>query len=644
MSYFKDNRVLRVIYFIVFSLSVLTLLRVALWVLYRGDFSSLTTLETLQSFLMGVRVDLISIATFSALFILFMLLPFKFTYNKRYQNFFGYLWYVVFILMIFIIMADIVYFQFVHRHIGQEIRAMSGESDMFLEFLWQYKGVVFLYIFSAIFVFWVFKKIMQISTNYSNQSFIKRVFTLLVVVIFLVLSIRGKITGKPFGISDAFTTTKSASGNLALNGFFTLYRTNLKKGIKDYKFYDDKKAIKISQSLLTSNKFKFIDNNYPLMRALKDTNSSAKKYNVVIILLESWASKFVDSFGHNNLNVTPNFDKIAAKGITFPNFYANGQRSIEGITALFTGIPALKNFNYIGSGLELSNLSYIGDIAKENNYSTISMQSSKRGSFRIDSISKIAGFDSYYGAEDIPWVGDEDKNKKPAFGTWDGNMYAFLLKKLSVQKEPFLSFAFTSTTHTPFRSPGKKWEVYKHNDKNIFGYLNTLKYADDKLGEFIKNAKKQKWFDNTIFIFMADHTVNFANENSSLAKVGKKIKKRELEEMKIPLVIYAPKIFKPSINYTVGSQADIIPTLIDILNWKSSFTTISNSLFANNKNPFAIFKFGNIVGFVEKDGYIKHTLKKRLEMRGDKSLEEKLLSLYQVTAKLLKENRLYKGK
>ncbi len=102
------------------------------------------------------------------------------------------------------------------------------------------------------------------------------------------------------------------------------------------------------------------------------------------------------------------------------------------------------------------------------------MQSSNRGSFRVDSMTKVAGFDQYYGAEDIPDLEIEDKNKKPKFGTWDNNMLYFYHKKINTLKEPFLTFALTSTTHAPYVSPGKQWEKYEHDEKGISELLNTI--------------------------------------------------------------------------------------------------------------------------------------------------------------------------
>ncbi|HIP47331.1 MAG TPA: LTA synthase family protein [Campylobacterales bacterium] len=633
------SKLTKIAYFLSFSLLVLSLIRLSLWLIFADDFASLNTQEVLLSFWTGLRIDLITITTFSSLFILLLLLPFKFTDHHTYQKIIGYLWYLVLIIILFVLLADMVYFQFVHRHIGNEVTAMSNDTHVIVDMLLEYKLLVLFYALVSFGLFQIFKKIIHRENVDKESSVLKRIVVLLSVIVVVFLSIRGKVQGKSFSMADAFVVNKTASGNLALNGFFTLYRTISKKQ-KIYSFYPECEALKTVNEVLASEKFTFTDKAYPLLREHKNQTNKEAKPNVVILFLESWSAKYVDSFGKNNLQVTPYFDKLASEGLVFPNFYANGQRSIEGITAIFTGIPALKGFNYLGSGLELSNLSYLGNLAKENGYSTISMQSSQRGSFRIDAISKIAGFDAYYGAEDMPLVGNEDKDATPKFGTWDGNMYHLLSQKLSTQKEPFLSFSFTSTTHSPFVSPGKKWEQYEHDTTNIFGYLNTLKYADDKLGLFMENAKKEPWFDNTIFIMMADHTIGFGDDSKLFKDTNIHIKNRVLEEMRIPLLIYAPKIFEHQVIETIGSQADILPTLIDILDWEGGFATLSHSLFSPKDEQFVLFNTGETIGMINESGYVKHTLEKRLELSGEEALEKKLLSLYQVSSKLLRENKL----
>ena len=158
-------------------------------------------------------------------------------------------------------------------------------------------------------------------------------------------------------------------------------------------------------------------------------------------MFERLSSGYVDSFSGNNNGVTPNFDTYANNGLKFTNFYANGQRSHAGITALMTGITQPHVMPPLGEGLELCKLSYLGQLAAQNGYDTLAIQSSNRGSFKVDAIMNLAGFRQYYGAEDLPKTGDEVGALN--FGVYDGDMFRFMHEKPTTLKEPFISFAFT---------------------------------------------------------------------------------------------------------------------------------------------------------------------------------------------------------
>lgn len=197
-----------------------------------------------------------------------------------------------------------------------------------------------------------------------------------------------------------------------------------------------------------------------------------------------------------------------------------------------------------------------------------------------------------------------------------------------------------TTTHEPFISPNKKWNKYPHNNKNINGFLNTLNYSDAMLGRFMENAKKQNWFDNTIFIFLADHTIGFGDDTRLFKNTKHTIEKKELDNFKIPLLVYAPKLLKSGINNTLSSQTDIIPTLMDSLGWKNNFATLSNSVFDKKvKKRFAIMREGNLLVLSTDDGYIKYNFKDIVEKNQDKLSKKDIEALYQSLSQLLKQNK-----
>ncbi len=633
----KLKNIFSIYVFVLISLSVL---RLILFLTYQSDFATLDTNEVISAFFMGVRVDIISLCMIFSLPILLLFLPIKWIENRNIQLFIYALLFVLISFIVSVIITDIVYFEHVHRHIANEVKLIQNDTAILWDMAQVHFDKVIYFVIFEIILFFVFRK--SINFNIDASFSLKNIGLLLLVIALFTLGIRNKITDKPFGIADAFTSHKTASGNLALNGFFSIAKGFNDK--KSYHFLNKNLVEKNVRDALKSDEFKFISNKYPLLRQTNTTDDTQqKKYNVVIVLLESWSAKYVDSFSNNTFGVTPNFDKLANNGLKFTNFFANGQRSIEGVSTLFTGIPMLPEFNTLGSGLELSNLSYLGNSAKQAGYSTLSMQSSARGSFRLGAISKLAGFEQYYGAEDIPDLALETTKKTPSFGTWDNNMLSFYLDKINTLKAPFLSFAFTASTHAPFISPGKQWEKYQHDSNNILGYLNTLYYADDALGRFMEKAKKQTWFDDTIFIFTADHTVGFSSDKRLFKGTGIKTQKdRILEGMRIPLLIYAPKIFKQAkVIDRLSSQADIFPTLTHLLGWQTPIATLSNSVFSTSSQPFALFRNGNIMGYINENGYVKHNLTSTLENNLGETAKDILLSFYQFLSDHLKTNTIY---
>jgi phosphoglycerol transferase MdoB-like AlkP superfamily enzyme len=353
-------------------------------------------------------------------------------------------------------------------------------------------------------------------------------------------------------------------------------------------------------------------------------------------MVESLSAKYLDALANNDFKVTPTLDKLAHGGQLFTNFYANGQRSQEGITSIYAGLTQPVGFENFGEGLELYNPSYLGKMANENGYTTLAMQSSNRGSFRVDQLSSLAGFSDYYGAEDIAHTGKEVGN--PNYGAWDGDSLRFLSYKLKTIKEPFLSFFFSASTHSPYYSPGKEWERYPHDTSSENGYLNTLYYVDTQIKEFMESAKKEPWFERTIFIFTGDHTNHTELENA------KKINPESvnLPEFHVPLIIYAPKILEPKRSAIVASHNDVMPSIIDILGWKTPFSAIANSLFDESvKERFAFVKMGNLVALDDGNGSLYYNFKNFISEKGDVSTEteELLLSIDSAQANLLKNSQ-----
>ena len=301
---------------------------------------------------MGLRVDIALIFTFTSLLWLALLLPFKFTLNKTYRTIFGTLWGVILGAIIFFNIGDILYFGFVNRHLNNELNLIGNDVgilvDMVVDFYLTQTILGTLFYIGIVYSFYKFY-----SFDVKNKTIEQREWAnILLLIIIAFIGVRGKIDGISFGTSDAFAVSKVSSGNLALSGFFCYYRGGNTQKV-NHSTIDSKQATKNVRELLNSQKFEFVNDSYPLMR--QSTSKTPNNYNVVIIMIESLSAKYLDALAKNDFKVTPTLDKLAQEGQLFTNFYANGQRSQEGITSVYTGITQPVGFENFGEGLELYN-------------------------------------------------------------------------------------------------------------------------------------------------------------------------------------------------------------------------------------------------------------------------------------------------
>ncbi|MDR3257038.1 MAG: sulfatase-like hydrolase/transferase, partial [Endomicrobium sp.] len=203
--------------------------------------------------------------------------------------------------------------------------------------------------------------------------------------------------------------------------------------------------------------------------------------------------------------------------------------------------------------------------------------------------------------------------------------------------QPFFIYSFTGTTHTPFNPTTDKFEKYPRTSVEN-KYLNNLYYADYSIGHLIDNAKRDGYFDNTIFIFMADHIYGGFALTAGNTK----------ERFRIPFVVYAPKILKPQqIDYAV-SQADLIPSIYHLMGIEEPFAAVGTNIFDRSANHFALICDGMNIVLVEGQNYISsnriNIVESSINKNNDKYtlMNNTLLSLDKAITESIKRNRWYR--
>jgi len=559
---------------------------------------------------------------------LLLLLPFNWSSRPFWLRLIVYFSFGVLLLVGFFLVADLIYFDYVQRHIGPEVAMLASDWQFPLQVaVTEFLPQSLLFLLLAALLFWGLRRWLTFFLERSTARFIaenRGVLSLKWIGLFLLLLLvaRGGTQSKPLQIIQAYSLGSEQYANLVLNGLFTSIHSYRSGSTDiDYHFFSDEK-----KTALAKKYGLFSAKQTPFRQQFNDLKPSG--LNVVLILVESLSYQYIDALAGQDYGVTPVLDKLVAESQVYDHFYAAGQRSFYGIQAVLTGIPIMRGLPYLGTGLELSRFSKLGILAKQQGYSTILLQSSKRHSLRLDQIARTTGFDEYYGLEDYPVLLDYPDESGATFG-WDHETLQFLLGRLNHVSSPFLAFLFTGTMHNPYPAPPVELQKYPHGVRHEHDFLNTLRYTDWALGEFFKQAKTQPWFEDTVFLITADHTKG----GDGLDLLGK---------FHVPLLIYSPKHLQAERVHRVASQLDLLPTMLHYMGNSQSFSALGRAL-QEKHDPFALLTSNVVVGAVNNGAWLKHTLQRRLSASGEAMevdrLEQQLLLYNQLTYEVLQANR-----
>jgi len=616
------------------------LLRLAfLWV-YPEAFSELSVGEVVYAMLKGAWfMD-------SSITMVFLGIPFLLTYlplpwfkKQWYLKLVG--WYAFIVLFAFALIAigDLQYFGLVHRHTGHELAAaMHTSTQAMVDMLvaaygWQMLALAIVMVGSAF--AWRRHMMPHPETSHLKLSW-KRIPFFMVMFIIILLTMRGGIESKPIQSVFAYNEGTMAQGHLTLNGVFATIHSLYQSHMRVPNFMPEPEAEAIVQEIYASPHEIYLDPSYPLMRERTSPHLGQEKYNVVILLLESWDPDFIDITrelaGKKPYGVTPNYNALVKKGRLYTNFYANGQRSIDGIAAVIAGVPRVPGAGGIGEGIEANAIGWLGKIAKEQGYSTSFLQGSFRHSFYMDKISPLAGFDIYKGSEDLPSL--HPNPPKSQWGGWDYDLFMAGHALYQQSHQPFLSVMFSVSTHTPWALPEPRFKKFKGNS-DAERFLNTMYYTDWALGEFFKSVEKSSFAKNTIFMLLADHASgNMAHPDMRA-------------QYQIPLLILGPNV-ETGIDDTLSSQVDLIPSIIDLAGWKNAkYASLGHSFIDVTNNRSVIFGRDAMTGRIEDNGVlVVRSLDRLVYKEGDEALvpkvDHRLQAQVQVLLHAWQHNRLMK--
>lgn len=280
---------------------------------------------------------------------------------------------------------------------------------------------------------------------------------------------------------------------------------------------------------------------------------SKPKRNLCIIAEESFGSEFWGCLGRNvngkAHTLTPRMDELAAKeGLLFTHILADGNRTIRGLEAIFSSIPPLPGDSILARD-KSQNVETIARVLKRDGYNTLFCYAG-HGTFDfIKSYASSNGWDRLVEESDFP-----NPAHRTAWGVSDEDLLQRGIEEMrtlhSVGK-PFLVSFLTVSNHRPFSYPAGRIA----EDPNARNREHAVKYADWALGDFFDRARKEAFWNDTIFVVIADH--------------GARVYGRQtipLKSYQIPWLIVAPGLITtPRRDDSSGCQLDVIPTLLGLI-------------------------------------------------------------------------------
>ena len=310
-----------------------------------------------------------------------------------------------------------------------------------------------------------------------NENYIKKPVWRSSLVLFFSLAfgfvgIRGGLYEIPLSASGIYYSQNRTLNLAAVNSFW-----NLGYGLYKESKYDDKEKYKFySDTEITSILKDFNQDSDSIETILKTKNP-----NIILVIFESWSADLVDTID-NTYGIMSNWREIRKEALNFDKCYAAGQHSEEGMLAVFAGYPSLASSYLMGFTDKNAQLPTITQKLEQRNY---------QQSFFFGGDLGYANIKSFFYQNPFYKIMDEmnfpNNYEKGKLGYHDNALYSEMFKETKISKQPFFIGGFTTSTHSPYDMPLKKYKKYSDREND---YMNSAYFADSCLGDFYKKYKK----------------------------------------------------------------------------------------------------------------------------------------------------------
>ncbi len=571
----------------VLSLHVLTLVFLSLFRLVEyvalGSMVSDTSASVVPAFVRGIWFDNVIACYISVVPLALTLLPATLSLTFRRMRKATVWWYGVLGSVAFMASAaNIPYFAYFFKNINSSIfewfgyagttaGMVTGEKSYFLY-------IALFFVCTALYVYimvrlrrWFDRRIAQSGEKneglatfintfhkaaHTQQSWLRVAsthamyfFLSAITICLCVFGIRGRTGYNPIKISQAYYCDDAFLNQLGINPAFNLLTSaldDMRKENRDLHLRPYPTAVSLArESLGITGK---CDSMHVLRRYIDNpsstVNPTAQKKNVVVILMESMSASLLQTFGQPQ-RLTPTLDSLYNHSMAFSHCYSAGIHTNHGMTASLYSFPALM-FRNLMKGTVTPRRDGIPTVLKQQGYHNMFFMTHEAQYDNMKAFFATNGYDDIYAQEDYPK--EEVVN---SFGVSDHFLFDYAFNKINNQAatgKPFFATLLTISNHPPYVIP--EWFKPKTKEPET----QIVEYADWAIGNFLSKARKQSWYNNTVFVILADH-------GKLVGKVS-----GELPESynHIPLLIFGPGVENKRVD-KLANQVDLMPTLMSLL-------------------------------------------------------------------------------
>jgi phosphoglycerol transferase MdoB-like AlkP superfamily enzyme len=588
---------------------LLSVCRVFFYLFNINFFPDMTIANFARLMAGGLRFDLVTALYLNLLFILLMILPVDWRFNRYYQQTLKCIFFVTNGVALAMNVADFIYYRFTLRRTTADVfRQFDNETNLtglWMRFIIDYwYATLFLVALLALMVF-LYNRVKITGPQLKNRV---AYYTLGGLAIPLIaLGVVGGIRGgfgestRPITLSNAGEYVKDPRDiSIVLNTPFALMRTLGKTKLVPLHYFPDHE----------------LANLYTPVHQPHDT-AAFRPDNVVVIILESFSKEFFGFFnkdkeGGKYAGYTPFLDSLIQHSRTYAYSFANGRKSIDGLPSVVASIPSL-GVPYFLSPYSGNRINSLASLLKEKQYHTAFFHGAPNGSMGFQAFMNIAGVDEYYGKTEY----NNDADYDGIWGIWDDKFLEFYADKMKTFQQPFMSSLFTVSSHHPFKVPEEYEGVFKGGPMVIH---KCIQYTDFALKKFFRKASAMPWYQNTLFVITADHTsseIEFPDGRTDLGFY------------KIPVIFFKPDNSLAAYDQQhIVQQIDIMPTVLGYLHYDKPYIAFGRDAFHDSIEPFSFNYKDNVYQLVEGDHLLQYDGNKSVGLfnfKTDKMLKTNLL-------------------